>query len=134
MQAVEPDGAAWGVRSPSGSLVALAVGSVEVVAWTVAVLVVLVGAALECLALGSRASVVRLAVGARALLRPGVLRVGALALAGGCVVATLLSVVRLAVGGVWAGGAACAAATAVGWRSLGAAVAVGGGRFHWWTV
>ena len=131
MEAVEPDGAARSVRGVAGAVVALAVRSVEVVAWTVAMLVVLVGAALERFALGSRTSMVRLAVRARALLRPGVLRAGALALAGGRVVATLLSVVRLAVGGVWAGGAACAAATTVGWRSSGAAVAVGRGRFHW---
>ena len=100
----------------------------EVVARPVAVLVFLVGAGLEGFALGPSASVVRLAVRARALLWPGVLRIGALALAGGRVVATLLPVVRLAVGCVVPGGAANASA---GWRSAGAAVAVGVGRFHW---
>jgi hypothetical protein len=103
---------------------------VEIVARPVSVLVLLVGAGLEGFALGPSASVVRLAVRARAL-RTGVLRVDALALAGGSAVASLLTVVRLTMGCVVPGGAANASA---GWRSAGAAVAVGVGRFHWPTV
>ena len=103
----------------------------EIVARPVSVLVLLVGAGLEGFALGPSASVVRLAVRARALLWPGVLRVGAMALAKGRLVAPLLPVVRRAVGCVVPGGAANASA---GWRSAGAAVAVGVGRFHWPTV
>jgi hypothetical protein len=114
----------------AGDLVARTVRAMEVVAWTVAMLVVLIGAGLEGLARGPRASVVRLAVRARALalLRAGVLRVGALTLAGSSVVAPLLAVVRLTMGRVVSGGAASAAA---GWRPAGAAVAVGVGRLHW---
>jgi hypothetical protein len=106
-------------------VIAGAVGAVEVVARTLAVLVVLVGAGLERLALGARASVVRLAVRARTLLRPGVLRrLAAVGLAG-----ALLAIVWLA---VMAGRAAWA--TTACRRSVRAAVAVGMGRFHWRTV
>ena len=99
VQAVEPDGAARGVRNlRAGAVVALAVGAVEVVARPLAVLVVLVRAVLERLALRTRAAVVGLAVRARRTraLRASVLRTGALALAGRGVVAALLAVVRLA--------------------------------------
>jgi hypothetical protein len=84
-------------------VLALAVGAV-VEARTIAGLAVLVGAGLEGLSpLGTGASVVLLAIRARAL-RAGVLRGGALAVAG--VAGALLAVVGLAVG---AGGSAAMA-------------------------
>ena len=142
VQAVEPDGAAGRVRNVlAGGVVALAVGAVEVVARALAVLVVLVGAGLERLALGTRAAVVRLAVRSAGLAGARIAR-GAPGLARG-VVAPLLAVVGLAVGGMEAGRAAWAAAAAGGrpatgtrrtaraWRAPGAAVAIGVGRFHW---
>ena len=113
VQAVEPDGAAGSLRKVrAGGVVALAVGAVEVVARALAVLVVLVRAGLEGLALGTRAAVVRLAVRARRTraLRARVLGAGALALAGRGVVAPLLAVVGLAGRALVAGGAALAAA------------------------
>jgi hypothetical protein len=111
-------------------VLALAVGAV-VEARTIAGLAVLVGAGLEGLSpLGTGASVVLLAVRARAL-RAGVLRGGALAVAG--VAGALLAVVGLAVG---AGGSAAVASAAGGgtpgaWWAPAATVAVGMGRFHW---
>ena len=73
-------------------MVALAL---KVVARAIAVLVVLVRAGLERLALWARAAMVRLAVRARwpRTLRADVLRAGALGLACGDGVATLLAVV-----------------------------------------
>ena len=66
VQAVEPDGAAGSFREVrAGGVVALAVGAVEVVARALAVLVVLVRAGLEGLALRTGAAVVGLAVRAR---------------------------------------------------------------------
>jgi hypothetical protein len=111
-------------------VLALAVGAV-VETRPIAVLAVLVGAGLVRLAsLRAGASVVRLAVRARAL-RTCVLRGGALGVTG--VAGALLAVVGLAVG---AGGPATVAATAGGrtpgaWWTAAATVAVGMGRFHW---
>jgi hypothetical protein len=92
MQAIEPDGAAGSLRKLlTGGVVALTVGAVEVVARSLAMLVVLVRAGLEGLALRTGAAVVR----TRAL-RAGILRTGALALAGRRVAAKLLAVIGLA--------------------------------------
>ena len=117
VQAVEPDGAAGSLRKLlAGGVVALAVGAVEVVARALAMLVVLVRAGLEGLALRTGAAVVRLAVRARRTraLRARVLGVGALALAGRGVVAPLLAVVGLAGRALVAGGVPLAAAAAIG--------------------
>jgi hypothetical protein len=124
MQAVEPDGAARRVRCVwAGAVVTLAVGAV-VVARPVAVLAVL-GTVVERFARRARASVVRLAVGAR---RPGALRASVQrggAVAG--VVGPLLAIVGLA---VMARRAARVAAAVGGWPAGAAAVAAGMGRFH----
>ena len=117
VQAIEPDRAAGRLRKLlAGGVVALAVGAVEVVARALAVLVVLVRAGLEGLALRTGAAVVGLAVRARRTraLRARVLGAGALVLAGRGVVATLLAVVGLAGGAMVAGGSALAAAAAIG--------------------
>jgi hypothetical protein len=116
VQAVEPDGAAWGFRR---------VLAVAMLTRTVAVLAVL-GAILERLALRPRAAVVRLAVLAwRArTLRAGVQYLAPLGLA--LVLATLLAVVGLALMSRRSG----LAPAAVEGRTPGAARATGMGRFH----
>jgi hypothetical protein len=130
VQAIEPEGAAGGVRYlRARGVLPLAIGAV-VETRTLAVLAVLIGAGLEGLSpLRAGTAVVRLAIRARAL-RTGVLRGAALAVTR--VAGALLAIVGLTMGtrGSAAGAAARGGAPGAWWATA-ATVAVGMGRFHW---